>query len=231
MSVERSPPGSAGGGVGDLARKVRDLLAPVSRRRVFPAGSLLWREGDSNGMLVAIQAGRVKIYRVLPNGNAVTIYLFGPGDVFGFMPFLDGGPNAANAEALDEVVASVTPREALLEIFRANPELAMALIGLLAHRLRDAFDRIQRSSVPEALTRVASAIASLVPERAAARKRTVVELPVRARDFAGAVGVVPESLSRALTKLVEARVLRRLGPRRFEVLDPAALRRAARGGG
>ena len=228
MSGERASSGPGSTAVADLARTARDLLEPVSRRRVFAAGSLLWREGDSSGMLVAIQTGRVKIYRVLPNGNAVTIYLFGPGEVFGFMPFLDGRPYPANAQALDEVVASVTTREALLEAFRASPDLAMALIGLLARRLREAFDRIERSSVPEVLPRVASAIASLLPDPDAAPP-IVVELPVRSREFASAIGVAPESLSRALTKLVEAGVLHRLGPRRLQVLDAAALRRAAGG--
>lgn len=62
----------------DLAQEAKALLAPHAQRRVFAPGDLLWREGDDAGMLVAIESGRVKIYRVLPNGNAVTLYLFGP---------------------------------------------------------------------------------------------------------------------------------------------------------
>src|SRR6266702_5253120 len=133
--------------VDDVARQARDLLLPIAQKKSYPAGTLLWREGDTAGSLVALERGRVKIYRVLPNGHAVTIYLFGPGDVFGFMPFLDGRPCPATAQALEDVETLVVRREALVAAFGSNPQLAMALIGLLARRLREAFDRIERVSV------------------------------------------------------------------------------------
>ena len=99
----------------------------------------------------------------------------------------------------------------------------------LATRLRQAFDRIERSSVPEVLPKVASALALLVPEDAAPGALVVVELPVRASEFAAAIGVAPESLSRAITKLVDGKILHRLAPRRYQVLDPDGLRRASAG--
>ncbi len=211
------------------ARQARDLLRPLSVRKTFAPGTLLWREGDTSGALVALERGMVKIYRVLPNGNAVTIYIFGPGDVFGFMPFLDGQPYPAAAQALDDVEALVVPREALLDAFRADPQLAMALIGLLARRLREAFDRIERASVPEVVPRVAAALGSLLPESEPGSALTVIELPVQAAELASAIGIAPESFSRAVTKLVSSGVLHRLGPRKLQVLDPARLRALASG--
>ena len=208
-----------------LAREIRALLAPYAHHRTFEAGSLLWREGDDSGLLVALESGRVKIFRAVPTGGAVTIYLFGPGDVFGFMPFLDGQPYPASAQALDEATGLVVSRTDLRAAFERDPQVALALVKLLATRLREAFDRIERSSVPEVLPRVAAALTSLLPERAG--PLVVVELPVRAREFAAAIGIAPESLSRALTKLVQAGVLHRLGPRKLQVLDASALRQAA----
>lgn len=210
-----------------LAREVKSLLAPYANRRRIPAGDLLWREGEDAGMLVAIEMGRVKVYRILPNGSAVTLLLFGPGDVFGFMPFLDGQPYPANAQTLDDVEAMVVSRADLQDAFRRDPQVALALVRLLATRLREAFDRIERASVPDVLPRVAGALAHLLPEPSAGRGLTVVELPVRAGEFAAAIGVAPESFSRAITKLVEARVLHRLAPRRYQVLDAVGLRRAS----
>ncbi|WP_242360314.1 MULTISPECIES: Crp/Fnr family transcriptional regulator [Anaeromyxobacter] len=210
-----------------LAREICALLAPYAHRRTFEAGSLLWREGDDSGMLVALESGRVKIFRALPTGSAVTIYLFGPGDVFGFMPLLDGRPYPAGAQALEEATGLVVSRSDLRSAFERDPQVALAVVKLLATRVREAFDRIERSSVPEVLPRVAAALAALLPDGPDAGPLVVVELPVRAREFAAVIGVVPESLSRALTKLVEAGVLHRLGPRKLQVLDAGALRKAA----
>jgi CRP/FNR family transcriptional regulator len=210
-----------------LARELRALLAPYAHPRTFEAGSLLWREGDDSGMLVALESGRVKIFRALPTGGAVTIYLFGPGDVFGFMPLLDGQPYPAGAQALEDAAGLAVSRSDLRKAFERDPQVALAVVKLLATRVRDAFERIERSSVPEVVPRVAAALASLLPDDPDAGSLVVVELPVRAREFAAAIGVAPESLSRAVTSLVEAGVLHRLAPRKLQVLDTAALRRAA----
>jgi CRP/FNR family transcriptional regulator len=229
--MERMPMRLAGPACKDVvADQVRALLSSIARHRTFAAGEMLWREGDTNGMLVAIESGQVKIFRLLATGHPVTIYLFGPGEVFGFMPFLDGGPYPANAQALSDVEAAVVSRAALLEEIRRNPELCMGLTGLLARRLRDAFDRIKTSSVPEVLTRVAAAIVSLVPE-GAPESLAIVDLPVQAAEFAGAIGIAPESFSRGVTKLVDAGVLHRVGARRLQVLGLGRLRRIALGHG
>src|SRR6266568_2726570 len=219
--------------MGATAERLKDeavILAPHLRWRTFRAGELLWREGDDAGLYVLIHSGHVKVYRTLPGGSAATLYLFGPGDACGFMPFLDGRPYPASARALTDVEARVMPRSEFVAALTRDPSMAIAILGVLSGRLRDAFVRIERAPMPSVLPRVADALVSLLP-RNAAGSLTVIELPVRSGELASALGVTPESFSRAVTKLVEARVLHRLAPRRFQVLDDAGLRRAARRAG
>jgi len=213
---------------GNVAAQARELLAPHLRRRHFAAGSLLWREGETSGLLVALETGRVKIYRLLPTGRAVTVFIFGPGDVFGFLPFLDGEPYPAYAQALEDVQAHVMSREELLSAVREDPHVAVALIGLVGRRLREAMRHIESLSSPGVLPRVASALVALLPHAGDhGGAAPIIRLPVSGGEFAAALGVTPETLSRSLTRLVSARVLHRLGPGRFQVLDPEALRQAA----
>jgi CRP/FNR family transcriptional regulator len=221
----RSPPPV---GVANVAAQARDILAPHLHRRRFAAGTLLWREGETSGLLVALESGRVKIYRLLPTGRAVTMFIFGPGDVFGFLPFLDGEPYPGFAQALEDAEAQVMSRDELLSAVRADPQLAIALIGLVGRRLREAMRRIEGLSSPGVLPRVASALVALLPDsRGPGAAAAIIRLPVSGGEFAAAVGITPETLSRSLTRLVSARVLHRLGPGRFQVLDPEALRRTA----
>lgn len=207
-----------------LPEKVRSLLRPFLCRRAFAAGELLWSEGDEAGFLVSVDQGRVKVFRGTGRSE-VTMYLFGPGDTFGFMPFLDGRPYPAGARALTPVEAWVMPRTGLIGAFERDPRVALALVELLATRLREAFLRIERSASPEALPRVAAALVALVPEPVPSP--IVLELPVNARDLAASLDVAPESFSRAVTTLVKGQVLHRLGPRRFQVLDLERLESAA----
>jgi CRP-like cAMP-binding protein len=209
----------------DLASQARLLLRAHLHARHFRKGSLLWREGETSGLLVAITTGRVKIYRLLPTGRAVTLFLFGPGDLFGFLPFLDGSPYPAHAQAIEDVEAEVLPRSALLQALAADPGLAGALIALLGRRLREAMDLIQSLSTPGAPSRVAAALLALVPDEP--EHAPVVRLPVTAQEFAGAIGIAPETFSRALKHLEEAGIVSREGLGRYRVLDPERLKQAA----
>jgi CRP/FNR family transcriptional regulator, dissimilatory nitrate respiration regulator len=210
-----------------LAADARRLLAPWFTVRRFAAGSLLWREGETAGLLVALNAGRVKIYRQLPTGRAVTLFIFGPDDVFGFLPLLDGEPYPAFAQALDDVTAEVMTRDDLVRAVAEKPELSMSLLACVGRRLREAFDTIERLSTPGVTGRVAAAIQGFVPG-GEATSTTVVEFPVSSAELAAALGITPETLSRSISRLATQGVVRRLGPRRLQVLDPRALAESAR---
>jgi len=177
-------------------------------------------------MLVALKKGRVKVYRLLPTGREVTLYIFGPGDLFGFLPFLDGQAYPAYAQAMENVEADVMARATLLQVLRSEPELAVTLIGLLGRRLRASFDLIRSLSTPGARARVAHALLNIVPPRGATTARGVIRLPVSAHEFAGAIGIVPETFSRALTSLVQEGILERIGSGRYRILDLEELKRA-----
>ncbi|OGP77723.1 MAG: hypothetical protein A2Z26_02080 [Deltaproteobacteria bacterium RBG_16_66_15] len=208
------------------AGKALENLASYFRSRRFPAGAVLWRTGDTPSMVVAIETGHIKVYRNLPGGNVAALYLFGPGELFGFLPFLDGRPYPATAEAVDEVRARTMSREGLLRALRDDPAVALPLFSFLGRRLREAFDRIDLLSARGALPRVAAALAALLQEGDRGIM-TTVSLPVTSGEFARALGITPESFSRAVTDLVESGVIRRLGRGRFQVPRPRSLRAAA----
>jgi CRP-like cAMP-binding protein len=83
-------------------------------------------------MLVSVRTGRVKIHHVLPTGRGATAFLFGPGGLYGFVPFLDGQAYPAYAQAMEDVEADVMARSTLLQVVRSEPELALTLIGCWA---------------------------------------------------------------------------------------------------
>jgi len=227
LAAQRGSSAAAPGEADSVSAQARKLLEPYLHLRKFQAGSLLWREGETTGLLVSLDRGRVKVYRLLPTGRAVTVFIFGPGDVFGFLPFLDGEPYPAYAQALDDVEAQVMSRDELHAAIHADPQVAMALIGLVGRRLRDAMRRVESMSGLGAVSRVASALLALLPDSGDAASAGIIRLPVAGNEFAGAIGITPETLSRTLTRLVAAKVLHRLGPGRFQVVDPVGLRRAA----
>ncbi len=206
----------------DLAG-LEPLLAPLLEPRHYPAGRVLWTEGERSGRLTVIDRGRVKVTRARADGTALLLYVFGPGTVIGFLPLLDGGPYPATAVAVEDVEARVVSRTALRDAVGRQPELAWALLEVLGRRLRQAFDQVEHRSQREARARLASALLGLLPP-VVPPPPVVLALPGPAYQFAEEIGLSPETLSRVTAELEDRGILRRLERGRYQVLDLDGLR-------
>jgi CRP/FNR family cyclic AMP-dependent transcriptional regulator len=217
---------------GELAHEqdeTMEVLEPYLHPRHYKAGQVLWTEGEISGRMVLLVRGRVKAVRVLPDGSSVLLYVFSAGDIFGFLPFVDGGPYPATAIAVDEVDARVMSRSELRQAIHEDPQVAMVLLGALGKRLRQAFGRLGDQAQRSSLARVAAALSLLLPEANGPTGTTIIDVPSPIHDFAADVGMTPETFSRAVTQLVESGVLQRLAVPQLQVLDAKRLRKIASG--
>ena len=206
------------------AQEVMDLLAPWLRSRSYAKGAIVWHEGDAADRLVIVDGGRLRAFRQLADGRTATVLQFAAGEVLGFAPFFDEGGYPATVEVLEATRIRYVLREDLVLALR-EPRIAMTLLGLLARRLRKAFDTIEQLSLHRALPRVAAALQALVKDA----EFYLLTLPQSAKTFAEALGLAEATLSRTLAQLVDLGILHRLGPRRYQVLLPEALERLALG--
>ena len=203
--------------------EIKSTLAPYFRSARYFRSETLWREGDVKGMLVSLIEGRVKIYRLAPDGKSVTLYVMRPGDAFGFLPLIDGGPYPVSAEAMDDVNAQIITHEQFLDALLEDPRAALPLLRYLSGHLRSAFDLIMRLSSRDALSRVATAFQGLMEESEGSPEPGVIILPVSSREYASFLGLTPESFSRKITELVGMGVLERSGVNRFRIIDQEKL--------
>ncbi len=204
------------------------ILEPYLKHQTYRAGEVLWLEGDESGELVLLDRGRVKAVKEQPDGRSILLYVFSPGDLFGFLPFVDGGPYPATSVAVEEVEARTMSRAKLLSVLRRDPDLAMVLLEMLGLRLRQALDRVADQTRRSAVSRVAAGLLLLLPD-ASVTGIPILDVPEPMHDFAAELGLTPETFSRSLTKLVQAGILHRLSPPGIQVLDVDALRATASG--
>ncbi len=71
-----------------------DQLAAVASIAVFKnlrRGEAIFSEGDPGNGLYAVTAGRIKIYRLSPDGKEQVFHIFGPGEPFGEVALLKAG--------------------------------------------------------------------------------------------------------------------------------------------
>jgi CRP/FNR family transcriptional regulator, cyclic AMP receptor protein len=65
-----------------------------------------------------------------------------PGDFFGEMALIDGGPRSATIIAASQVRVMMVQRRPFLKVLKQNPQIALAIMETLAQRVR----RLERAA-------------------------------------------------------------------------------------
>jgi CRP/FNR family cyclic AMP-dependent transcriptional regulator len=119
--------------------------------RVFPAGEVLFREGDKGEVMFVIQSGLVRISKHI-QGTDRTLATFGRGEFLGEMAILNEKPRTATATVVEDTKALVIDAKTLEAMISKSHEIAIRLIKKLSLRLdaADEFVQILLNPDPEA---------------------------------------------------------------------------------
>jgi CRP/FNR family cyclic AMP-dependent transcriptional regulator len=213
-----------------LSDEEREAFGALGRRRRYPKGSSLFSEGERAESVMVLRTGRVKISWYTEDGRESVLAVRGPGDLLGELAAIDGEPRSATVTALEPVEAVVLSAAAFRGFLETHPKAALALLEILAGRLRDADRKRIEFGAYDAVGRVARRLVELAdrfgqpegPEGKAVR----VELSLTQDDLAGWVGASRKATGNALAYL-RARGIIETRRRGVIILDLAALRRRA----
>ena len=93
--------------------------------RAAAGGETLFLEGEAAAGLWMIQTGRVKIYKLNPQGQEHILRIFGDHDTFNDISAFDGGANPANAAALSDTQLWVFSSQIFQECIQADGRFAL----------------------------------------------------------------------------------------------------------
>ena len=207
-------------GEADLAR-VSEVAVP----RRFPAGQVIFREGDQSDTCYVMRSGHARAVREHAGGRTISLAHFGPGDIFGELAMFDDERRSATVETLDEVEAIGILGTDMRRLLREHPELAAKIVISLGRRLREANERLTRQSFQTVQSRVAGVLADLVQQaRAEGAGERDVLVRITQADIAQLAGSSRESASRFLAVLERAGIISQ-GRGRITVHDADALAR------
>jgi CRP-like cAMP-binding protein len=202
-------------------------LAMIVTDQVLRKGETIFSEGeDGNGFYVVI-TGRVKIFKLSPEGKEQILHFFGPGEPFGEVPVFTGQHFPANAEAMEESRIFFFPRKSFVDLIKRNPSLALNMLAVLSKRLRRFAALIDDLSLKEVPGRLAAYLLYVSDQNKGAKD---LELTITKTQLASLLGTIPETLSRILGKLSSQGLIETDG-RRIRILEEEALRDVAESGG
>jgi CRP/FNR family transcriptional regulator, cyclic AMP receptor protein len=101
-----------------------------------PAGQVLFERGEPGDAMYVVKSGRVETFFKNDTGERIVLEIAHPGDFFGEISLLDGGPRTASAVATEDLEALVVDRGDLDELFRMHPHAATDLLAATGRRLR-----------------------------------------------------------------------------------------------
>jgi CRP-like cAMP-binding protein len=125
--------------------------------RDYPAGSVLFREGEDGAEMFVIQSGRVQLTKHV-GGAERPLATLGRGEFLGEMAILNAKPRTATAVITEDARCLVIDAPTLEMMVTRNPEIAMRLIKKLAVRLDSADALVQILMNPDPKARVMLAL-------------------------------------------------------------------------
>lgn len=124
----------------------RETLADIMECQRIEEGKVIFDMGDVGDCLYILRSGHVHIYVENTTGEKIVLGEFEPGEVFGEISLLDGGPRTATAIAMEPSEVFILTREDLQELITKHPHAAIDLLTMVGRRLR-ATDELLRSHV------------------------------------------------------------------------------------
>ncbi|MGI6358283.1 MAG: Crp/Fnr family transcriptional regulator [Bacillota bacterium] len=168
----------------------------------FPAGSVIFSQGEPGEAVCFVESGQVKISTVAEDGREKAISLMGEGEVFGEVVLFAGGPYPATATAITDCAIGMLQNERLLQLVAANGTLAVSLLQLLSRRLRMAQGQLRDLALKDAFTRVGELLLHLAEQTGQTRSDGLfVPLGVTREELANLAGTTRETFTRVLGQL------------------------------
>jgi CRP/FNR family transcriptional regulator, cyclic AMP receptor protein len=200
------------------------LLSRYGRR--FPAGTVLFRDGEPASEAFLLQEGRVRLLKQAGRMER-SLRVVRPGDLFGESALLRGAARSSTAVALDDVLMLAFDHATFDQVLATSAEVAGRVLGQLIRRLRDAEDQIEilmlrdgQSKVVVALLKLAQQEVASVPEDASAPQ---VSLGLSPLELSAQVGLDVDTVKRIVAQLRETGHVR-IQDERIEVPNLDTLR-------
>lgn len=109
------------------------MLAGKAKHRHYDAGETLVEPGQVLKSLFILGAGVLSFTSVLSQ-TEIEVLRIGPGDHFGEIGMLTGGPAGATVKALAPVITYELSKDDLAPVLEARPEVSIELSRALARR-------------------------------------------------------------------------------------------------
>lgn len=203
----------------DLMRISRTL--PMT---TCPRGGLITSPEDDDERVYIVKRGRVRLYRLTPDGKQLTLDILDKGRIVGRMPSLGQQLAETYAEAIeDALICSFAPSE-LRELIGRYPAIGMNMIRYLSGRLATSERERELLAYRSVEQRLAARLLDLAERFGVPEARGIgIDARFTQQELADMIGTTRETLAQAISRMRADAVLE-MNSQRVVILDSDALR-------
>lgn len=197
--------------------------------RLFPGrrcgqGEIIFSEGEKAEGFYVLLSGKLKIYKLSPEGKEQILHIIEPGEPFAEVALFSETTFPAYAEAIRDSEVMFFPRKGFENLIRKDPAIVMNMFAILSQRLKYFTRLIEDLSLKEVPQRLASYLIFLADRE----RSNDVSLGISKGQLASLLGTIPETLSRIMGKMAAQEIIEMQG-RRIKITDRASLEVLAAG--
>jgi CRP-like cAMP-binding protein len=201
---------------------VRQVASAIHPRSIF-RGEAVFLEGDASSAFHVLAEGRVKLVHETDDGREVILRLIQVGEVFGGAGIWGEPRYPASAFAQVDSVDLQLSTPDFTTLLHAHPEISLAVIRLLAGRLRDAEARIRDLQTAQVERRIANVLLRLADKTGVKTADGVrIGVPLSRLDLAELSGTTLSTASRTLSAWHQRGIIQ-AGRERVTICQPHAL--------
>jgi len=209
----------------DDFRKIRAIGLP----RRIEKNEILFGEGQEAKGFYVILSGKVKLYKVSPEGKEQILHVVSPPEAFAEAALFLEGTYPAFGEALADSQLLFFPKRDFVHLIEKNPQLSINIIVSLSHFLKKFTSLIEELSLKEVSSRIAKYLLDLSLKASKEGKSPKeVELDLSKTQLASKLGTISETLSRTLAKMKTRKIID-VKRSRILILDREVLEELASG--
>ncbi len=186
----------------------------------FTKGAMIFDQGAQADSFFLLLHGRVRAYRLTPDGQQIVVRFVGPGELFGIAMAIGSSIYPANAAAVVDSVAIAWPVSAWKKLVAQFPALALNTMHTIGARLQEATTRMTEMATEEVTRRVAHTLLRLAQQ--AGRKTAggvLIDFPITRQDIAEMSSTTLHTVSRILSAWEQEGLVER-GRQRVLIRDP-----------
>jgi CRP-like cAMP-binding protein len=187
----------------------RRVVAAAASIREYAKGDVIFEQDSPSDAFYAIASGRVKIFKMMPNGKDLILEVFGPGDPLGALAVYGERPFPATAAALEDTTCVIIPRPAFFRLLEQHPTLVRGLLAGLTLRLVELTNRLAELTGGRIEPRFARLFLKLGSEMGRVeRGGTFVPLALSRQELADMTGTTIETCIRIMSRWGKEEIVR-----------------------